>query len=393
MLKVFSLRQDVLARWAVVGLLILLCAPWVMPSDKLYHQLIIAFLWLPALLALFHRDFRTSLKQPEILLFIALALWTLLVLLVQGAHEPQGKAKLPFYVALTLLGVMLAARDARWSLESLLRLCVLLGGLGAAVSTLSFYSGAEPVPGQRLIAVGVWDTAIMAAHAVGALAMLGVCLYIRPVNRPVVSISLVLVALAYMAFLGLNQTRGVWLALFAALIFLWIARPSRQVFLLILLILVAVAGLAIVEPQSIVQRGLSYRPTLWMGGIQLFRDNWLLGQGFKPYEIAIPAIHYSFMHPHNLFLDTAVRLGLPGLMLFGLLWLATLRRAWLNRGEALGRALLALWAFASVALLTDGIGLWLKPNADWLITWLPIALGMVLAMRRATASAEGKGES
>lgn len=31
--------------------------------------------------------------------------------------------------------------------------------------------------------------------------------------------------------------------------------------------------------------------------------------------------------------------------------------------------------------MTDGIGLWLKPNADWLITWLPIALSIVLAAR------------
>ena len=44
--------------------------------------------------------------------------------------------------------------------------------------------------------------------------------------------------------------------------------------------------------------------------------------------------------------------------------------------------LLALWVFSSIALLTDGIGLWLKPNADWLITWLPVALSMVLAARR-----------
>ncbi|MNG18996.1 hypothetical protein D3C84_1031110 [compost metagenome] len=80
------------------------------------------------------------------------------------------------------------------------------------------------------------------------------------------------------------------------------------------------------------------------------------------------------------------------MVLFGLLWLATLRRAWLNRGEALGRALLALWVFASVALLTDGIGLWLKPNADWLVTWLPIALGMVLAMRRVAVGVEDESE-
>lgn len=54
-LKVVSpVRQSALANWAVIGVFMLLCSAWVLPSNKLYHQLIILFLWLPALLALFH---------------------------------------------------------------------------------------------------------------------------------------------------------------------------------------------------------------------------------------------------------------------------------------------------------------------------------------------------
>lgn len=390
MLKVFALRQDVLARWAVIGLLILLCMPWVMPSNKYYHQLIIAFLWLPALLALFRGDFRARLRQPEVMLFAALGLWSLLVLLVQGAHEPLSKAKVPFYVAMTLLGVMLAALDSRWSLEEPLRVSVLLGGLGTAVSIVHFYF-IDPEPIGRLIAIGLWDRAIMAAHAVGALVMLGVFLVSGCKGRRWVVILLVLALTSEALFLALNQTRGVWVALFAALLMLVIAIPSRLGWIFLALVLVGVVGVATLEPQLLLQRGLSFRPALWMGGIQLFCDNWLLGVGFNSYEIVIPAVDIAFKHPHNLFLDTAVRLGLPGLILFLLLWGAILRRAWQNRDIPLGRGLLALWAFSSVALMTDGIGLWLKPNADWLVTWLPIALGMVLAVRRADVRARADG--
>ncbi|MBC9249154.1 hypothetical protein A9179_02570 [Pseudomonas alcaligenes] len=379
------LRESLLARWAVFGLLILLCAPWLMPSNKHYHQLIHVFLWAPALLALFLRDFRRRLLQPEMLLFVALAAWTLLVIAVQGGHDPQSKAKLPFYVALSLLGILLAARDARWSLESSLRLCVMAGGLGALLSILVFYTGEAPAPGQRLIATGLWDTAIMGAHAVGALAILGLFLGAGVVRRWLLFL-LVLAVLAESLFIGLNQTRGVWLALFASLFLMLLARPSRRGGLLLGLVLLGVLGGALLEPQFLLQRGLSYRPTLWLGGLQLIREHWLLGLGFEAYEIAVPALQKSFKHPHNLFIDTGVRLGLPGLLLFLLLWGATLRRAWLNRDVALGRALLALWGFASIALLSDGIGLWLKPNADWLITWLTIALGMVLAVRQAEAA-------
>lgn len=382
MLKDRILRQDVLARWAVIGLLIFLCAPWWMPSNKHYHQMIHVFLWAPALLALCLSDFRRKLKQPEMLLFAALAAWTLLVVLLQGEHGSSSKAKAPFYVLLTLLGVLLAAQDARWSLERQLQGSVLFGVLGAAISIVYFYFILDPGPELRLITPGLWDKAIMAAHAVGALAMLGIFLCWRSGQRPWVVALLAAALLTYAAFLGLNQTRGVWLALFAVLVVMVIALPSRLGLVLLMLTVAGVAGVAVFEPQLLLQRGLSYRPTLWMGGIQLIRDHWLLGLGFESYQIAVPALQKSFKHPHNLFLDTGVRLGIPGLILFLLLWGATAWRAWQNRDVALGRALLALWSFSSVALLSDGIGLWLKPNADWLITWLPIALGMVLAMRR-----------
>ena len=380
------MRQDVLSRWAVIGFLVLLCGAWVLPSNKIYHQSIIVFLWLPALLALFQRNFRASLVQPEILLFIAFSLWTWFVLYLQGANEPLSKSKLPFYVGFTLLGVVLAARDLRWSLDAQLRVAVLVGGVFSIFSLIHFYRFSEHID-SRLIAYGLWDKAIMAAHAVGALAVIGVFIFVNTWRKFSLACLLFIAALGYVLFLGLSQTRGVWIALAATLIVMVVALPTWKGYLFILLALVGVVSVAILEPGILLQRGLSYRPDLWRGGLQLISDNWLLGFGFNQYEIMVPSLGVGFKHPHNLFLDTGVRLGVPGLFLFLLLWAATALRGWSNRDKSLGRALLALWVFSSVALLTDGIGLWLKPNADWLITWLPIALAMVLASRQSESAA------
>lgn len=369
-----------LSRWASLGLLILLCGAWVLPSNKLYHQALIALLWLPALLALGRRDFRTRLRQPELLLFVALALWTLIVLLVQGGGEPGSTAKLPVYTLLSLLGVLLAARGP-WSFEGLLRLAALLGGLGALLSVLYLQWSSPHSQGQRLIAIGLWDTAIMAAHAVGALAVIGVFLFQRPRGAPW-SVLWLVGGLGYLAFLVISQTRGVWLALFATLLVMAFVRPRR--FSAWAAVMVFVGGLlaALLAPEVLLQRGVSYRPELLAGGMRHLGENWLLGFGFNVYEIAVPGTGLAFKHPHNMYLDLAIRLGLPGLLLFALLWGCVAWRGWRNRTEPLGRALLALWVFSSVALLTDGIGLWFKPNADWLITWLPIALSLVLAARQ-----------
>ncbi|MBB3241684.1 O-antigen ligase [Pseudomonas sp. Tn43] len=384
MKKLFA--KEVLEVWASIGFLVLLCGAWVLPDNKLYHQMLIFLLWLPALLALFHRDFRMMLKQPECVLFVFFVAWTLLVLMVEGGNNILGKSKVTLYVALTLLGVLLAAQNRKWRLESMLLYASIMGGFFAAASWVYFYEvSAQPLSG-RLIAIGLWDTAIMAAHAVGALLILGVFTLQTKRFNPRVMMLVLIPALGYALFLGFSQTRGVWIGLLACLFVMGVARPSRLGAGLIILVVLGLASVAVFKPEILLQRGVSFRPELWSGGVQLMLDHWAMGLGFHQYLIPVPEIGQAFKHPHNLFLDIGVRLGAPGLLLFGWLWLTAGWRGWISRAQPLGQALLALWVFSGASLMTDGIGLWLKPNADWLITWLPIALSIVLATRGSNAN-------
>jgi O-antigen ligase len=314
--------------------------------------------------------------------------WTLLVLMVEGGDNIFGKSKVTLYVALTLLGVLLAAQNRKWRFESMLLYASIMGGFFAAASWVYFYDvSAQPFSG-RLIAIGLWDTAIMAAHAVGALLILGVFTLQTKRFNPWAMALLLIPALGYALFLGFSQTRGVWIGLLACLFVMGVARPSRMAGGLIILVVLGLGSIAVFKPEILLQRGVSFRPELWNGGVQLMLDHWMMGLGFHEYLIPVPEIGQAFKHPHNLFLDIGVRLGVPGLLLFGWLWLAVGWRGWVSRAQPLGQVLLALWVFSGASLMTDGIGLWLKPNADWLITWLPIALSIVLATR---GSNETKG--
>lgn len=188
--------------------------------------------------------------------------------------------------------------------------------------------------------------------------------------------------MGYLLFLIFSQTRGVWLALMAAGVVMLMGTPWRVRLAVAVSLLVVIGAVALYDVSLLLQRGVSYRPALWQGGLQLLVENPLLGLGFHEFNLAVPGLKRLFKHPHNLFLDTGVRLGVIGLSLFLVVWLQALWRAWQARDQALGRALMALWAFSTVSLMTDGIGLWHKPNADCLITWQPVALGLVLAQRR-----------
>lgn len=370
-------RIESLANWALLGLLVLLCAPWVLPSNKLYHQSLIVLLWLPGLLALGRAEFRRYLLQPELILFLLLAGWTLLVTTLQSGGE---NIKLPFYVLLSLLGVLLTTQQRQHSLESLLVLAALIAGPFALWSVIDFYLLSQHGLHSRVMAVGLWDKIIMAAHAVGALAVLG-CLLCLQLHRGWRWVIAILVGIVLTLFLLLSQTRGVWIALVAALVVSILARPTRAGVVILGLGALGILLLALCVPEFLTQRGLSHRPELLQKGWVLFVEHWVLGLGFQEYGITVDALKRTFKHPHNLYLDQGIRWGLPGLGLFLLLWGCVAWRAWRNRQRPLGLALLGLWTFSSVSLLTDGIGLWFKPNADWLITWLPVALSLVLAAR------------
>lgn len=369
-----------LTNWALVGVLILLCAPWVLPSNKLYHQGLIFLLWLPGLLAVGYAGFRCLLSQPEMFLFALLAGWTLLVTLVQSQGQGLGEVKLPFYVLLTMFGILLAAQQRNYPTEWQLRTAALIAGPFALWSVIHADILFGHLGGRRVVAVGLWDTIIMAAHAVGALAVLGCLLSLRTKGGWRWAIyALVGAGLALFLFLG--QSRGVWLALLATLVVCVLGRPSRWG-------LIALGGgilgslvIVVLMPEFVTQRGFSYRPELWQKGLAIFAEHWVFGLGFNDYGILIESMGRTFDHPHNIYIDTGIRWGVIGLGLFLALWVSIAWRAWRNRESSLGFALLGLWTFSSVALLTDGIGLWFKPNADWLITWLPVALSLVVATR------------
>jgi O-antigen ligase len=367
--------------WASVGLAVLLCGPWFIQSSKFYHQILMITLWLPALIALIMRsEIRQLLALPEAYLFVALSLWTYIVLFVSGGADVSSDAKLPIYVFLSLVGVWLSGRQRAGCFERVLFGCAVLGGYLAGMSWVKFYLVDGHELSQRLIAIGLWDKVILAGHAVSALAVLFFCLAPRCSN-PSWLVVFVPAGLGYLLFLGFCQTRGVWIALAAGMLIYIFVSSGKWTLMALGAIMFGSAIVWLFKPELLLQRGLSYRPVIWEKGLELLKQNWSFGVGFNEFSITGSGLgSLTFKHPHNLFLNEGIRLGAFGLLLFVLLWLAVGWRGWCCRQVPLGRATLTLWVVASIALMTDGIGLWKKPYADWLITWVPIALALVLEM-------------
>lgn len=112
--------------------------------------------------------------------------------------------------------------------------------------------------------------------------------------------------------------------------------------------------------------GLSGRIPIWMAGLELFGRAPLIGTGAGTFPVAMAALHGQEMAAHNAFVETAVQLGVIGLVLL-LLLLWRLGKDVLAAPAAERRTWYVLMTVLFIALMT-GSWVWYKH------TWLLFAL-------------------
>lgn len=232
-------------------------------------------------------------------------------------------------------------------------------------------------------------------------------------SRPVMvggRVLLVIATLLATGLLILTQSRGGWLAALAglfALLVLWsLALPPSTVRrrLRLLAVIWLVVGLAIIlwigpgtlrdlwlNPPAESAVGplitLNYRKELWPWAITAISDFPFTGLGlgafrhvvFRLYPLAL-AVGQDVGHAHNIFLQTALDIGLPGLVVYLALLMVAAAAGWRVaradselRAVALGllAGLFALHVFG----LADALALGAKPGV---VFWF--ALGLLAAM-------------
>ena len=354
-----------------------------LPTSKLYHQSLALLLWVPGLVLLWscRAEIRPMLRTALGATLLAFILWSVLTLLWSSSDDPLRQFKHVLYVVVSLWGMRLLGLFPAPSLERMLRGCAYFMALLASAYWIRTY-WVEGAPWQHRM-TGSWqlEHSILAAHVFGFFMV--VLYQLKPTGRK----EMVLWALALLAlalYLVFAQSKGVWVALVAVFLLTPFWKKERIYLVLSILCLGGMTGVLWYAPEFALQRGLSYRPELLREGLELlFSGNPLVGLGLgSSFKLHLVSVTATFDHPHNLFLGVALQLGLVGLFLWGGAWLLMGMLTWRRREMPLGSALLGLWLFASLALLSDGAGPWVKPQEIWFLTWIPF--GLALALGRLT---------
>lgn len=138
--------------------------------------------------------------------------------------------------------------------------------------------------------------------------------------------------------MAISASRGAFLSILIAIVYLLFRSRKR-----IALAVIAFGGMAtalilhgnIIERfQTATTNGGAGRADIWRVGIAAFHDHWLVGAGIGNFPFAfdqaflrVTQAYYTHWHraSHNIIIQTAVELGVIGLILFGYAWWTQLR--------------------------------------------------------------------
>jgi len=363
--------------WMMLGMVVMPSGVSFNPG-RIYQTSLIVLLYIPALcLAGAQRGamWRTLLPLPIFRIFLLLLAWAALSLLWAHLHRPGDElGRLLSVLAFVLGWQVWVAGDERRGNGLLL-----LAGLGIALFALGYCTHylLDPPQNDRIVGEGVIATSNYAAGVMGAACVWLSQLLVRARGWSMLRWLAVLVLLV---FVGLTQTRSVWLALAVCVVLapLWCSRRAAK--WLAVAVLLAILIACMWPWDVLLDRGASLRPQLFMQSLHLIgHQPWLgLGQG-APFTLMVAGVGY--IHSHNVLTQAAIELGLPGLVLMVTVWLMVGWQGWRHRQQTHGRLLLAMWVYASVALQFDMPQLLDSPRPSWLLIWLPFALALGLAMR------------
>lgn len=268
---------------------------------------------------------------------------------------------------------------------NLQRLYLVIIGIGVVCSLVTvyfFYAYKNYSIAARLSGFGLAENSTIVAQIFGVAALLA---YLKSLQEeswkrsPLFFIAAGICALVIM----MSQSRGAAIALvLVCLAGLLIIRPRPLIWVpQVALVVIGALALFLLTPMAEVlqKRGVSFslRDAIWVELLDRSLERPLFGLGLeRDSRIIIPDVDV-FHHAHNSWLDILYYTGAIGLLLALWHWVL-LARSFSRDRDILP---LYLWlAYGSLCLFTNGSGLLTRPDAQWLMYWVPAGLLAAIVM-------------
>lgn len=370
--------SDWLIRYLLpIGWLTLLTGLFWAWDRSLYHKFYYALMAAPTLLAVVLQPtlLKQLLRNPLIIGFIIFGAYTSLTLLWSDTDSSMlSMLKRPIYVLMLFLGAGLLAIKHPQILPKTLLLAAVIATLSGVLS-LSYliYSRAGLPSLGRFSGYGALYNPLLSAHLYGFFTAFWLATWFTK-RHPLSPLPLVSLALLSIVIIS-TGSRTPLLALTVTLIWLGVAHLNRRSLIAAGAGLCVALGLLLFYPQALTDRGLSYRPEIWLGAVELALEKPWFGYGFDhQLLIKLEPSRLVFNDPHNIELAVLLSGGIIGLILWLIMYAVALLYAWRNRHDALVLTASALVVFGLAAGLTEGRDFLSRPKEHWFLIWIPLAL-------------------
>ena len=362
------------SRLLPLGYFVLLIGLSLLPDRNSYHKFFYLLIAIPTLtaLALSPATLTKLSKEPVIIAFMAFSAWALVSLSWSDTDSSTASLlKRPIYIFMLFACCTLIAQQSLKRLE-LTSLLAAISMLAVSVYSLIVFANSW-TPESRLIGPGALDNPLLSSHLFGFFLTIWLGLAITLPNQKLWLIAApIVIATATLLATG---SRTPIVAIFLASSWLALCAWNKRSALLISGGILGLLSLLIIYPESLLNRGSSYRLELWQAALEKVSHTPWLGLGFDAHlAIKLDDIPYSFSEPHSFAIGVLYYTGIIGLSIWLAMHVAALFHCWKQRDNALFMIAGGLLIYGMGAGLTEGGGILMRPKEHWFLTWIPLAL-------------------
>ncbi|MBF8788701.1 O-antigen ligase family protein [Pseudomonas asiatica] len=359
-----------------LGWLVMLTGMFWAGERSLYHKLFYILLAAPTLVALLLQPgmLKKLLCNPLFIAFLVFCAYTMLSIAWSDSQNATGSLlKRPLYIAMLLLSAGVISLQAPAHLQQSVRLAATVVALAAAIYLGYFLMYQLPAGAGRLEGYGALYNPLLTAHVLGAFAAIWLVYWFQA-KRTLDPMSLICLGVLGLAILA-TGSRTPLVGMTAALGWLVIVGDRKRGFLALAAVVIALLGVVLAYPEAITQRGVSYRPAIWLEALRQIAEHPWLGHGYdSPMTVIIPGLAQTLADPHNIELGVLYAGGVVGLVLWMAIYSLAIHFCWKYRKHP-GVTLAATWLiFGFASGLTEGSAFMSRPKEHWFLIWIPLAL-------------------
>ncbi|MFZ3022809.1 O-antigen ligase family protein [Pseudomonas sp.] len=362
------------SRLLPLGYFVLLIGLSLLPDRNSYHKSFYLLVAIPTLtaLALSPAALIKLAKEPVIIALMAFSAWALVSLNWSDTDSSTTSLlKRPIYIFMLFACCALIAQQSIKRLE----LTILLAAISMlAVSAYSLILFANTwTPESRLIGPGALDNPLLSSHLFGFFLTIWLGLAMTLPNKKLwLIVAPIVIATTTLLATG---SRTPIVAICLASCWLALCKWNKRSLILISGGVLGLLTLLIIYPESLLNRGSSYRLELWLAALEKASHALWLGFGFDAHlAIKLDDIPYSFSEPHSFAIGVLYYTGIIGLSFWLMMHAVALLHCWKQRDNALFAIAGALLIYGLGAGLTEGGGILMRPKEHWFLTWIPLAL-------------------